>query len=67
MSCWQSPGQGHGRAPGGSEAWGWVRGSSWHSRNRGPGMQGGCQGRSMALPHSIANVRGLCWGARQLS
>lgn len=40
MSCWQSPGQGHGRARGGSEAWGWVRGSSCHSRNRGPGMQG---------------------------
>lgn len=31
------------QGPGGSQAWGWVRVSSRHSRDRGPGMQGGAR------------------------
>lgn len=65
MSCWQSPGQGHGRARGGERSLGLGEGHLLAQQEQGPRDAGGCQGRT--LPHSIANVRGLCWGARQLS
>lgn len=76
MSCWQSPGQGHGRARGGgSEAWGWVRGTSWHSRNRGPGMQGAARAgychTALQMCEVFAGERGSsqevasnCWRVR---
>lgn len=55
------------QGPGGERSLGLGEGQLLPQQEQGPRDAGGCQGRSMALPHSIANVRGLCWGVRQLS